>query len=522
MSKEFDLGRVAARGALHLIIGKITSRVVGMLGGLMLIRLLTSLEYGVFNIVLVFPGILALFSDVGINTATTKYVAEYKSRGETSNLKSFFIAGLSFRIALSLILAVLCYVTADIFTLGIGKPNLASLVRLASSFIVVWMLYGFSESVLVGLDATKKYTILMIFYELLMALFPVMLVISGIGVFGALFGMLIAYTVAGITGVLASFLMIIRMAGGSSGSLGLRVALKKMLIYGIPLAAGSIIMAGRTNFYGLMIATYSNPADIGNYGAADKINSVILYFTVPISTVLLPMFSKINPIEKPATLRKIYYYSVKYSTFLILPVVALLIVLARPLTTFLFGAEYENAWIYLALLAINWVSYGLGNAQMLKLLIAQGETKLIFKLEALTAAIGVGLSLFLIPNYGIFGRIVTGLIAGWPSYAVAVKKVRDKYEFTPILRDVWRLYISILLAVALVIPIVSIPLNEILKVTVVSVIAVIIYLVATSITGAIKENDINALREIIKPQPIIGRVADKVLNIMKGLAKLRT
>lgn len=521
MSKEIKIARTAARGTFHLFVGKIVSRAIGVLGGLILIRLLTRGEYGLLSVAVVAPGILALFSDFGINAAVTKYLAEFKYKGEVDNVKRFIYSGFVFRTALSVGLMFLCYIVADTFAIGaIGKSYAAPLIRTASLFIPAWMLYSFSGSVLVGLDATRGYAALMILNEIFGALLPIMFVVYGMGLSGALLGMAVAYMIAGVVGVLGYVFMVAKMGKGPNLSLGHKVALRKMFAFGIPLAAAGFIGTGLENFYQFMIAAFSEPGDIGNYSIANSAVSLLLYLTFPVSTILFPMFSKINPEKEPRVLRKIYDYSVKYSSFLILPAIALLIVLARPLTLLLFTAEYENSWIYLTFLAIGWLGYGLGRSHLWKLLRAQGDTKLVAKLDTLTAAIAVCLSLVLIPLYGILGLILIFIVVGWPSYIIAVKKAHEKYGISPPFASVGRLYISLAIMVLVLVPLTMTPINEAFKIVIGTLAGVTIYIIASTMTKAMKEGDINALKDIMKPQPLVSAIFNKILKIMERIAKM--
>lgn len=517
MGKELELARTATSGAVHLIIGKILSRVVGVLGGLVLVRLLGPVEYGLLNVAVVAPGVFGLFSDFGVSAAMTKYLAEFKSSGK-ANIRSLWFSGLALRVSLSVGLTILCYVSADTFSMLIGKPYAASLIRAASLLILAWALYGLSEAIFLGLDATRAYAGLMLLHEFLKAVLPIVLVISGMGVFGALFGMTMAVLIAGFCGVLVSALIALRIGRSSSETLGYTSNFKRILRYGGPLAVSSMIKNAIGQYYGLMIATYIGDYEIGNYNAAQKLVSPISYLALPIVSVMFPAFAKINPKREHVVLKKIFKYSVKYSSLLVLPTVVLMIVLARPLTVVLFGVEFENAWIYFALLASKSLSYGFGGAHLKRLLMAQGETTFIAKLEALSAAIGVGLGLVLIPSYGVLGLILILLAVSWPSYVLAVKKVYKSYGVVPPFRDVWKLYVSLAIMALAVIPLAVTPIDDVLKVVIGGVVGLIAFFVAIPITRAIKEGEIKALTNLMKPQPIIGKIAGKILRVMQRIS----
>lgn len=520
MSRELELGKVAFKGSLHLSLGRILSKVISVIGVILLIRFLQSEGYGLLNVALVAPGIFALFNDFGINTALTKYLAEYRSKGEPGNLKNFLYLGLFFKIASSLGVTIICYLVADTFaTVALGKPHVAPFIRLASLFVFAWMLYGFAEFALIGLDATRTYAILMILFESLKAILPLVLITYGMGVFGALMGIVSAWMVAGCIGIFSSLLITLKLSRGMNPSFTSKHALKKMLTFGVPLAIAGLASTGLANFFGFMIAAYSDPNEIGNYTAANKANSTVLFLAFPIMAILFPTFSKLNPETESATLRKVYNYSVKYSSFFVLPAFALLAILSRPLTVLFFGVDFDTSWLYLMLLAIQSLSYGLGGEHLLKLLAAQNETKLVLKLNLLKAIIAISLSLILVPSYGILGLIATFFIMNWPSYVLAVKKAHEKYKLMPPLSDIARVFASLTVMVASIVPIaVFLNSNDILKIFVCGLVGTVVFVISLPMTKAISQSDIHILRNITKPQPLVGTLVEKILQIVNRIA----
>jgi len=522
MSREIELARTAARGAFHIFIGKIISRAIGILGGIILIRLLKPEEYGLISIAIVAPSILLLFSDLGVDTAITKYLSEYRSKNEIGNLKPLFYSGLIFRLIISCILTIICFFIAEPFaSIAVGKPYVATLIQIASLLIFAWALSSFSESVFLGFDATKSYAVFLIIMEILLSAMPIVLVLYGMGVRGALLGMVVANLIASLMQVLTSVFITIKTTRGLNAAaftFNLKSALKTMLVFGIPIQAVIFIGTGLGRYYNFMIAAYCAPSDVGNYSVAEKSNAFIDYMTWPISLILFPTFSKMSH-EESSTLKKALKYSVKYSSFFILPVVIVIVVLAHPLTVFLFGIDYEASWIYLTLLAMGSLGYGLGGVHLRKLMLSQGETKFIAMLDTLSALIGIIVGLLLIPLYGVLGFLVTNLVTGWPSYIIMFKKAQAKYRVMPPLKDMGRLYLSIVITGAAVALVASMTISELFKLVLGLFVGVVTYMISVVLTNAIKQDDLDNLREITRTQPVINVVADKIFKILELIVK---
>lgn len=521
MNKEIELARVATKSTFNIFSGKIISRVVGLVGGIILIRLLTPEDYGFIAIATVAPNIFFLFADFGIDAAMVKYTAEYHSKGEFGNLKKTFASALIFRVLIGALLSVLCFSMAEAFAVALGKPYMAPLIEMSSPLIFAWAINNFSMSVLLGFDSTRAYATFMVMGEISLSFMPILLVLQGMEATGAILGMVIATLTQCFISLAFCVASLIKKCNKSASiSMDFRQATSKILSYGVPLAIVSIMQMGLGSFYRFMISAYCSPSQVGNYKIAEQTNALVDYIAWPISLIAFPTFSKLDYKKQHQTLNKIFKYSLKYSTLLILPLALALILLAQPIIMTLYGLQYASASIYLMLLAISWLSYGAGDAHLRKIFLSQGDTKLIAGLDALTAIIGVIFSLLLIPTYGIFGLILTMLISNWPSYLLKVKKNDEKYNIIIPFADVGRIYGSAILTGLAFLPISYAPIHQIYKLAS-GAIFMLVYLTCITLTNALSIKDIEVLKEVIGSLPIISAIAIRILKFLKKCIKLK-
>ena len=137
--------------------------------------------------------------------------------------------------------------------------------------------------------------------------------------------------------------------------------MKVLLRFGLPLAFGDVIGGFLTSFYTFLLAIYvANNALIGNYNLASNFLVLIAFVTNPINIMLFPAFSKLNGETEQSTLKNVYQASVKYSTLLVMPVIAIMMALSGPGVSTIFGHSYSQAPFYLSLLAINYVFIAFG------------------------------------------------------------------------------------------------------------------------------------------------------------------
>ena len=65
MEKAFEMGKSSARGSFHLLIGVVTSTVIMAVGGIVLTRLMSPAEYGLYGVALIPSHMMMLFRDWG-------------------------------------------------------------------------------------------------------------------------------------------------------------------------------------------------------------------------------------------------------------------------------------------------------------------------------------------------------------------------------------------------------------------------------------------------------------------------
>jgi len=484
------------------------------------VRLLeTPEEYGILNVALIPIGIFMLFSDLGIEGAVTRYFARFKSSGRETDIRPFLYSSLLLKTILSLLLAGFSWGLSE-YLAGyvIGKPYIADLVRLASLLIIGWSFDSFFMAILIALDLTKPYAALMVVSETVQAILPILLVASGMGVHGALQGMVVAWLSVSFIGIAFATRAALKGSSGRS-AYNLKSATREIFLFGVPLSASYLLTQVETKFVEFMMAVYVVDAVIGEYSVADRLNATITYLAWPVSMIMFPTFSKMDYETDSSSLRKSYKYFLRYSSLIVIPCGVLLAILARPIIIFLFGVRYESAWFLLSLLSLKWLKYGLGSTHMLRFLQAQGDTKYVAGVQAVGVLTTIVLSVLLVPSFGILGLIATAYTSDVPMLALWFHRAIRKYGLKLPITDLKRLYGSMGLMSLAVAPIVLLGIPVVFQLLVGLLIAALILPLALVWTRAVTEADIGYLREIVRPQPLVNVVATRILDALEFLVE---
>jgi O-antigen/teichoic acid export membrane protein len=220
---------------------------------------------------------------------------------------------------------------------------------------------------------------------------------------------------------------------------------------------------------------------------------------MPVLTVLLPAFSKINSQEEGGMLGNVFQFSVKYASLLIVPIAFAIIVLSQPTVAAIFGQKYSFSPLYLALYSVTFIYTAFGFLSIENLLKSQGKTDFNLKLTIITSATGLSLNLVLIPTFGIVGLLATNIISGIPSMIVSLWWIKKTFNATIDWTSSAKILLASILATTLTFVVTSqLNINNWIKLIIGALIFLIVYLTAAPLVGAIKKTDIQNFKEMLK------------------------
>ena len=304
---------------------------------------------------------------------------------------------------MGLVLATVSFAFSGFLATTLNRPSsIVPLIQVASFSILTNALVTTATSAFTGMESMHLNSIMLIIQSTIKTVLIVGLVVFGLGTLGAVTGYTLSVLVAGLIGVLLTWTLYKSLPKPTSGKLEIFSTIKTMLQYGLPVSIGSILTGFLGVFYNYVMAFYvTSNATIGNYNVANNFVVLITFFAFPVTTMMLPAFSKIDPKKDNESLKNVFQYSVKYAALIVVPVTAMVMALAQPAISTIFQDKYVQAPLFLALPSITYLYSAFGNLSVGNLIIGQGYTKFSLILNVLTAAIGFPLGFVLISHFGV-------------------------------------------------------------------------------------------------------------------------
>jgi O-antigen/teichoic acid export membrane protein len=521
MSKAAEMAKVSAKGSFHLLWGLVISTVISAIGTIFIARLLGSDLYGLYGIALITPNLIGIFRDWGINSAMVRCTAQYRSEDRASEVRSILVSGIIFEIALGIALSAVSFALSGYIATNIfHRPEITSLIQIGSITILAGGFINAATAAFTGIEKMELNSIMLVCQSTIKTIIMIALIILGLSTSGAVIGYSVAMIIAGLIGLALVWTQYKNLPKLNNVKLEIKAYIKTMLAYGTPLSLSTIISGFLSQYYVFLLPIFyiTNNSAIGNYGIASTFVVLIAFFSTPIGTMLFPAFSKLNPQKDKEILLNVYQSSVKYASLFVVPAAALVMCLAEPAVSTLFGKTYSTAPLFLALLAIIYFFPAFGSLSTLNFIQSQGKTTFVLYQNLITAAIGFPMGYILILHFGVIGLIVTTIVDGIPSMIISLYWIRKHYGLTVDWRSSAKILLSSAIAAASTYILISeLSFSNWTRLIIGAVFFAFVYVAAALLTQTIDKYDIENLRVMVSDLGIIGKISNRILNIIEKL-----
>lgn len=508
-----EIAKSSARGGFFLFLGNILSTFILALGSIIIARLLGPSGYGIYSLSFVLPSLLISLFSFGIDPALTMFSARFRSEGRIHSLINFLRAGFLFKLLISFVAFVISFIFSDYFALYIlNRPELGSLVRIASIIIVFGIIYNGVTATFIGLDRMENNAVLAFFQSIFKVTVGPLLIILGFGVLGAITGHIMGYIVASLLGV---FILLIRQFNifrvSLSDDLSFSESVKAMIGYGFPLYLSSLLSVFLGQYQLMILAYYVSDFDIGNFNAAVNMSTMINILAVPITTSLFPAFAKLNPKSERDEIKRLFDRAVKYSSIIIIPVSVIVMIFSKELVRLFYGSNYLSASSYLSLYVIIFLYAGLGSLILGSFFNGIGETRIMFWITLINGITLIPSAFIFTKLYAIPGLITAILLSNLTSLIYALITAYRKFAIAPNFNSLSRVYLASILSTILILPLFYVSFNYLVKLFLGSFLYLACYLTILPLIKGLHNSDIENLKLIFDSLSVVKTLMKPIL-----------
>jgi len=507
------IAQKAARGGLFLFVGNTFSTVILAVGAIIVARLLGPFSYGLYTLTVAIPVLLVALADAGMNSALVRLPARLRSEGDHARANRLIKLGFLLKLAISAIASTVCYAgSAMIATVVLNRPELAPFIQLASLMIVFQAIFEATNNIFIGQDLMQYSASVQIMQATLKGTLAPVLVFLGLGITGAIWGYVLALGAAGLTGAMLLFVRHVRSSGQTTSLASME--LRTLLSYGLPLYAAAILSVFLTQYQNIVLAHFASNVEIGNFGATWTFTSFMMILIYPVTTVMFPMFSKMDPKNQRSDLARGFVLAVKYTSLLMIPASVAVMLFSRDLVYVTFGSGYTLAPQYLVLLSALYLLTTISYLVLGNFLSGVADTRTVLKISVMTLVVYLPLGPVLAWLWGPFGLLIAYILSNATSILYGLRQTSVKHGARPDLRASGRI---ILAALAAAIPtVVLIQLDGwgvgAVNLVVGGLLYLVAYLTLAPILGAVEEQDIINLRTLLGGTRIVAVLVNPVFD----------
>ncbi|MDE1768193.1 MAG: oligosaccharide flippase family protein, partial [Candidatus Micrarchaeota archaeon] len=417
-----------------LFLGQFFGIVLTALTFVVVARLLGPVDYGLYVFAFGFATTVNSFAAFGIGAYFSNTLAKlsYNKDGEgiLRTLNTGYILLITVGLILTFLGIALSGVVARFYSnVGVGTEVL----MLAAATIIFTMVNMASVSALIGFSRADLASITNVVTDLIQLGLSVVLTIK-FGVIGAVAGMLVGYVVGAVLG---SYFVYVASSKYSKFRITIPTYahLKEVFSYVSPIAATLFLNNGMQSFSILFLGLYVTTAALGNYGAASRGLALLAMVYSTLGSGLYPIFTTAKAMDHEGRVTSTYNRIIHFAIMLMLPLVVYVGAMSAPALFLLVSSSYTSAPWYLTLIA-GGTAIGLFGNYINNLLISEGYTKSVLKVNAISGILQLVLMVLLVPYYPdhVVGAILAifyfgNLIEAWVFAQEAGDKLNMRFEY---------------------------------------------------------------------------------------------
>ena len=380
------------KGSAATFIGQFSSMTFHFASLMLLTRALTKEEFGLYALIIVINSIMLIISGMGLDITTVKFISSDTDKEK----KNVFFPIITIKILILLIFAILFLSTSNIISSMIHQKLAIYLIYIPMVFVpggirdllykVIQAIRYFKKyAIIQNISAVTRFSLLMLFYS------QEMLDLSNLIIIEIFIVLLIVI----VQIILIPFNIL-------SDKKVKKIELKTIFQFALPIYISNIFgyMYQRINV--IIVGALLTPVSVAFFDVGNKIpaafqkmfNSFILVFFPNLSNLL----SKGNSQSGEELINK----SLIFFSLLMSIVILILFLFRNEIMILLFTEKYLESSLVFSILLLNLIINIFKNILGYSI-VAAGFPKVPMKVNVFSSFIGIGGSLFLIPQFGYVG-----------------------------------------------------------------------------------------------------------------------
>ncbi len=396
----------AAKGGSIVASGRLFAYATRVLVVYLMARALGADHYGLYSIALSTATVIAGAAAFGLHTTLVRYVAVYRNRKDEAELWGLLQLGIGLSLLLSTLMAIGLFTLSHVVAEQIyDRSELVPLLQIMAivipfmtmSTVVAGATRGFKK-MHYGVIAQNVVQVLV-----RLVLIAIMFVIGMKAIH--------AVVIFGVANIIVAALLLYFLHREFPLNRSLRFAKhnrRELLSFSVPVWISGLLRTFRANIQTLLLGTFYTAAGVGIFAVVSRTNLLGRMTLNSISTSARPIIAEIHADDDRAQLANIYHTTGRWAVTINIPIFLVLMFFSEAILA-IYGDEFIGGAIALRILAVAELidaMTGICGA----IIDMTGYTKLKLANSITQLVLSIGVSILLIPRYGLIGAAVGALI----------------------------------------------------------------------------------------------------------------
>ena len=404
---EDNLKQKAASGMIWTAIQKYSVMAVGFISSIILARLLTPDDYGAIGMLAIFMALAEVFIDAGFGSALIQ-----KKHPTQSDYSTVFY----FNMVMSVLLYAILFFSAPAISRFYRMPILCKVLRVQGLILFIYSLNIIQQNIIRKNLLFKKLSVISITTSVVSLIVTVTMAYMGFGVWALVTQNLIAALVPCLF-----FWLTVNWRPTREFSMA---SLKELFGFGSFMLLNTLVTTLGYKISGLLVGRMFNPTTMGYYSKASSTSDLA---TQSITGVVLqttyPLYASVQ--DDKERLANMVKHIVSTLAFISVPLLALLMVVAKPVFILLYSERWLECVPYFQMLCLAGIASCL-QAVNYQTISAIGKSKVMFVWTVVKQGLNISLMVVGLIVWGMAGLLVGCVISAWVSYFINISLV-SKY-----------------------------------------------------------------------------------------------
>jgi O-antigen/teichoic acid export membrane protein len=390
------------------LLGRLVSKGANFAVQILVVRYLSRTDYGAFAYALSIVSIVQSIATFGLDRSVTRFVPIYHEQRSYDKLFGTLLMSLGTCLSLGMLLALLLHAFK-----GIVAGSFLNDAQ-ALSLLLVLIFLGPVQAIddlLVGMFAVFASPRAIFFRKHLLApglrLIVVLFLCLGRC---SVFFLAAGYLGAGVLGVAICMVILWRMIDeqGLFEHLNIRTVTlpwREVLAFTVPLLTSDLVYVVMNSLGAVQVGYFCGSSEVAALRAVQPAALLNQLVMASFATLFTPGAARMFARNDRVGINSLYWKTAIWIAVFSFPIFALTFSLASPITVLLFGRQYQDAALILALLSLgHYCNAALGfNGLTLKV---YGKLRYVVVLNVVTVFASLGMNLLFIPQYGALGAAI--------------------------------------------------------------------------------------------------------------------